>query len=114
MPGLAFISRLRPVTYTVDTKSLAEKYYKVKPAMGAAANKANRHTGFIAQEVEQSATALGFSFSGVDKPEQSDKLYGLRYADFVVPLVKAVQEQQQQIEDLKKEIGLLKEIIKNK
>lgn len=114
VPGLSFISRLRPVTYTVNTKSLAKNYYKLNPAIAAPTNTSYRHTGFIAQEVEQTATALGFNFSGIDKPEQPDKLYGLRYADFVVPLVKAVQEQQQQIEDLKKEIGLLKEIIKNK
>jgi hypothetical protein len=31
-------------------------------------------------------------FSGVDKPQNKYSLYGLRYAEFVVPLVKAVQE----------------------
>jgi hypothetical protein len=37
------------------------------------------------------------------KPKTDAGLYGLRYAKFVVPLVKAMQEQQQQIEQLKKE-----------
>ena len=40
-------------------------------------------------------------YSGVDKPQEKDALWGLRYAEFVVPLVKAVQEQQQQIEEMK-------------
>jgi hypothetical protein len=35
---------------------------------------------------------LGFDFSGVEKPKNEKDLYGLRYAEFVVPLVKAVQE----------------------
>lgn len=45
-------------------------------------------TGFIEQEVEQAAKDLGYDFSGVDKPKNADDLYGLRYAEFVVPLVK--------------------------
>ncbi|MEP6597145.1 MAG: hypothetical protein ABJA71_14425, partial [Ginsengibacter sp.] len=46
--------------------------------------------------------------SGVDKPQTKDGLYGLRYSDFVVPLVKAMQEQQVQIENLNKQNNLLK------
>jgi hypothetical protein len=38
-------------------------------------------------------------------------MYGLRYAEFVVPLVKAVQEQQQQIEELKTANKLLQETL---
>jgi hypothetical protein len=38
----------------------------------------------------------------VDKPKNENDMYGLRYSEFVVPLVKAVQEQQQMINDLKK------------
>ncbi|MES2778221.1 MAG: tail fiber domain-containing protein [Bacteroidota bacterium] len=109
VPGLSFVTALRPVTYTVDTKSLDENYYKLKPGIAASTNTSYRHTGFIAQEVERSAAALNYSFSGVDKPQQPDGLYGLRYAEFVVPLVKAVQEQQQQVNHLQVEIELLKE-----
>ena len=66
------------------------------------------YSGFIAQEVEQAAKELGYDFSGVDKPKNQNDLYGLRYAEFVVPIVKAMQEQQKIIEDLKKEIEELK------
>ena len=45
----------------------------------------------------------GFTFSGVDKPTNNKALYGLRYSDFVVPLVIAVQEQQAMIEEVKVE-----------
>jgi uncharacterized protein (DUF1015 family) len=52
-----------------------------------------RYTGFIAQEVVEAARESGYSFSGVDQPKGETDLYGLRYAEFVAPLVKAVQEQ---------------------
>jgi len=46
----------------------------------------------------------------VDKPKNETSHYGLRYAEFVVPMVKAMQEQQvvieaqqQKIEELQKE-----------
>jgi len=44
--------------------------------------------------VEQAAKEIGYDFSGVDTPDNPNDFYGLRYAEFVVPLVKAVQEQQ--------------------
>ena len=50
------------------------------------------YTGFIAQEVEKAAADLGFDFSGVKVPENEKQAYGLRYAEFVVPLVQAVKE----------------------
>jgi hypothetical protein len=42
--------------------------------------------------LEAAARKLNYDFSGVDKPKTEGGLYGLRYAEFVVPLVKAVQE----------------------
>ncbi|MEM9849058.1 MAG: hypothetical protein AAF847_14325 [Bacteroidota bacterium] len=50
------------------------------------------YSGFIAQEVEATAKQLDYDFSGVDVPQDEGDIYGLRYAEFVVPLVKAVQE----------------------
>ena len=78
-------------------------------------------TGFVAQEVEKSAKEIGYEFSGVDAPKINNNLYSLRYAEFVVPLVKAVQElskmndekdkliaqQQQQISDILKRLQAL-------
>jgi hypothetical protein len=50
------------------------------------------YTGFIAQDVEAAAKKIGYDFSGVYKPQNDKDAYGLSYSDFVVPLVKAVQE----------------------
>ena len=47
--------------------------------------------------------------SGVYVPKKTTELYGLRYSEFVVPLVKAVQEQQQIIDMQQKQIDDLKD-----
>ena len=46
---------------------------------------------------------------GVDVPKNDSDMYGLRYAEFVVPLVKAVQ--QQMIESLQAEVAALKDMV---
>lgn len=116
VPGLEFINKLRPITYHLDvtgiSRFLGEDFtgssVKVKNAgetnpqleeekkqLNEAGRKVKEeilYTGFIAQDVEKAAAELGYEFSGVDKPQNEHSLYGLRYAEFVVPLVKAVQE----------------------
>ena len=94
MPGLAFINLLKPVTYhfdlnkqeaitgRTDSAEWKEKYDIQKI----------QFTGFLAQEVEEAAKKINYDFSGVDAPKNDKDVYGLRYGDFVVPLVKAVQE----------------------
>ncbi len=95
IPGLAFIRHLRPVTYQLDMGSLAS-FLGTPDSMRlhqAEQKKSEiRYSGFLAQEVEQAANALQFDFSGVKPPAHEGDHYGLRYAEFVVPLVKAVQE----------------------
>jgi len=78
-----------------------------------------RQSGFVAQEVEQAAKSAGYDFNGFIAPKNNKQTYSLSYSQFVVPLVKAVQEQQQQIELLKqqnellmKEIQLIKDKMK--
>ncbi len=106
VPGLDFIMALKPVTYNLDVEGLQNKLYKDKKLyeeeITARANAIQ--TGFIAQDVEAAAKKLAYDFSGVDAPKNATDMYGLRYAEFVVPLVKAVQEQQQLIAELKKSV----------
>ncbi len=64
-------------------------------------------SGFVAQEVEKAAQQLGYDFSGVDAPKNEKDVYALRYADFVVPLVKAVQELNVTNEELKNTVNEL-------
>ncbi len=112
VPGLDFITLLRPVTFNWDIhkldefKGVPDSIYANDPAMEEArlAKEAKTKTGFIAQEVEAAADSIGYDFSGVVKPANDKTEYRLSYSEFVVPLVKAVQEQQAIIEDLKKRI----------
>ena len=67
-------------------------------------------TGFFAQDVEEAAKAINYSFNGVYNPKNGG-LLSLDYSAFVVPLVKAVQEQQTIIDKQQKQIDdLIKRI----
>lgn len=115
--GIDFIMKLRPLTYHLKLTALADRMDEMAGRKGGKKDATTRqvlaqkelaiHTGFVAQEVEQAAKESGYEFSGVDKPQNENDLYGLRYSEFVVPLVKAVQEQQQMMEEMKKRIGAL-------
>jgi hypothetical protein len=104
--GLDFIQRLRPVVYNFDTRALTEHWTQSMPedmrtaylATDFGPSTAIRQSGFIAQEVEQAAKAAGYDFNGVHTPVDAHDNYSVSYSQFVVPLVKAVQEQQAQIE----------------
>lgn len=116
--GLDFIMRLRPLTYNLDVNAIRSHLGKTSPKDAAtrqalADREATVMSGFSAQEVEQAAAAAGYEFSGIDKPKNSNDFYGLRYSDFVVPLVKAVQEQQQLIKALQQEVAELKKQIQH-
>ena len=120
VPGLDFINQLRPVTYHYDIHGLNEKIYPkaIREKLNAASTEKQNpllnkevaaklaaqdeiaitakekivYTGFVAQEVETAAKKIYYDFSGVSKPQNERDVYGLSYADFVVPLVKAVQQ----------------------
>jgi len=111
--GLEFIKLLRPVQYNMDMDSYASflNIPRDRRDFNGESRKANiKYTGFLAQEVEQAADNIGFDFSGVDKPKTPKGYYGLRYSEFVVPLVKAVQEQQVIIEQQEAQIKDLEKI----
>jgi len=141
VPGLEFITKLRPVTYNLDVSGIRNFLGEdiivspgtveaveasgqkldmpAKPEWNQEKEKIN-YTGFIAQEVEATAEQIGYDFSGVDKPNNENSLYGIRYAQFVVPLVKAVQEldeinKELQIEnaDIKKRLEKLESLLLN-
>jgi len=105
IPGLAFIKKLRPVSFTYTNAAQDKNASKEQIEIASKIV----HTGFIAQEVEKAAADLKFNFSGVDKPANADAAYSLRYAEFVVPLIKAMQEQQVLIEKLTERVKQLEQ-----
>lgn len=88
--GTDFIMKLRPVEYQM--KQGDEKI----------------NFGFIAQDIEK---LLGTSNSLLTIGGDTDRTLGLRYTDFIAPLVKTVQEQQKQIENQQKQINELKQLV---
>ncbi len=110
--GLDFITRLRPVTYYFD-KDKMDELIGISDSISYP-DKYNinmiKQSGFIAQEVEAAAVATGYNFSGIKKPEGQKDYYSLSYAEFVVPLVKAVQEQQITIQAQQETINELKKM----
>src|SRR5262249_28861085 len=127
VPGLAFINKLKPLTYNLDldaidkimqpgemktsdgtTKLLSQQELKARKEKEQIV-----YTGFVAQDVEKAAKELNYDFSGVDIPKNDKGVYGLRYAEFVVPLVKAVQELSAQDEGIKTEEARLNSELEN-
>ncbi len=54
---------------------------------------------------------MNYDFSGVDAAKNDKDLYGLRYSDFVMPLVKAVQELSAKNDDMQQQIDELKAML---
>lgn len=87
--GTEFIKKLRPVQFQ----------YK-KSTDGP------QNWGFIAQDIE---AIVGHDNAILTISGDAQKTLGLRYTDFIAPMVKAIQEQQSTIEQLKKENASLKD-----
>ena len=93
--GLDFINKLSPVSY---------KFNKVKNTEAFGEQKAGTrtHYGLIAQDIETLLGTIGKSatdFAGFCKDEKDDDgvdletpIYGLRYQEFIAPIIKAIQE----------------------
>ena len=71
--GLSFINKLKPVSYKFN-------------------NKTRTHYGLIAQDIETVLSEISKPTSGFAGFIKEDDSYGLRYNEFISPLIKAVQE----------------------
>ncbi|MBL7807705.1 MAG: tail fiber domain-containing protein, partial [Saprospiraceae bacterium] len=112
-PGLDFVMGLRPVTYHFNYPGfsgfLGEK--SVDNAV-LRQKEQQREMGFVAQEVETLCLHQGVELSNiVHVPDSDADNYSVAYGQLVVPLVKAVQEQQTQIAAQRAEIETLKQMV---
>jgi hypothetical protein len=132
--GLDFIMKLRPVTYNFnydrydqfirpDNKVPANDSNQSEESIAMLQKKreekseyqrqlimrsSKRETGFVAQEVEKAVKESGYTgFNGVYAPTNDKDNYSLDYSKLVVPLVKAIQEQQAMIKTQQQQIDLL-------
>ena len=113
--GLDFINELKPVEYNKKQPSDYEdslkknlNWYKngKEPRVLDDTEKSKSRVGFIAQDVGDILKDLGFDNNNdiVDVDENTTQQH-IAYSKIVAPLVKAVQELSQQVEDLKKKVG---------
>lgn len=80
--------KMDKLTGIVDSSEYDEKYEV----------EITKHSRFWPRKLGLAAAQSGYDFSGVDL-KMIVKLYSLAYSEFVVPLVKAIQEQQAMIEN---------------
>lgn len=121
--GLDFINKLRPVSYTVDKTALNTFLGipdSITKQMPQARKAQYRETGFVAQEVEAIVKSSGYAFNGVQAPQNNKDHYSIAYDEFVVPLVKAVQEltaitteQQKKIDQLLSQLNMKGDDVKS-
>lgn len=116
--GLEFINKLKTITYNLDITGINNRLnagkdnnLEAEASDRAAITEKEKvvYSGFVAQDVEKAAKETGYDFSGVDAPKNESDMYSLRYADFVVPLVKAVQQLSGKNDSLQQEIATLKQ-----
>ena len=102
--GMAIGFASYELNYKPDTAKL-HKLYVLPNIQGKGAGRLLMH------EVEKAALVTAYEFSGIIKPRTAQEHYGLSYESFVVPLVKAVQEQQQIIIELKSQVDKLQKTV---
>ena len=111
VPGLDFILKLKPVTFNVRPTEL-HKIWGTPDSLVEQIDhsEAEQETriGFIAQEVEKAAKECGFDFPGIDIPRNEKEAYTMRYVDFIMPMVKAIQELKEKSDAKDVEIANLK------
>ena len=114
--GLNFILKLRPCKYRMNSR---EAYFKPGQKRDFSAtndgSKAGKrpHYGLIAQEVKEAMNELNVDFAGYldSKVDGGEDVLSLGYTEFIAPMIKAIQEQQNMIEALQKQVDVLKQKI---
>lgn len=110
VPGLTFITKLRPVTYYLDTNKVSE----INEEMSVQNDNPLRSrllSGLLAQDVKKISGEMNYDFNAITNPRNEKDYYSLDYSLFSVPLIKSVQELVIIVTDQEKQIGDLEKII---
>jgi len=112
--GLNFINRLRPVSYRLknasneidknEDGSISRKEDSREINLTARSGE-REHYGLIAQEVKQALDAVGVGSTGfggwcLEDKDDPDSIQSLAYLEFIAPMIKSIQEQQEMITQL--------------
>lgn len=102
--GLDFILKLQPVSYNFNRLKYAHhtRQHLTPGREKILVEKSQKRTvGFIAQDVEKLIQETAFTdFDAVHAPANETDNYSIGYAEFVVPLVKSIQELNKKNESL--------------
>lgn len=113
VPGIELIRALRPVSYRLDAPAIerftgaAVRLKRADPSafathsVGWEQAALVKHTGLLAQEAAAAVDSLGVCKDLVHVPATEQDHYTVGYATLVVPLVRAVQQQQERIAALR-------------
>jgi hypothetical protein len=106
--GLQFIKKLKPVSFNWDNREtyVRECKYEYGAKDGTLAG-TKEHYGVIAQDLKSVLDELEVRFDGLGHDDEKDA-YRVTYEELIAPIIKAIQEQQEQIEVLQTEVEKLK------
>lgn len=119
VPGLEFINRLKPVTfnYNLSQEDQILRGNDIPNALrgngGRSQKESIKFSGFVAQDVQDAADETKYDFSGVDKANSDKQVNAVRYADFIAPIVKAIQDLSNKVDSLQHKIDSLEAITSN-
>jgi hypothetical protein len=103
--GLNFIRKLRPVAFKYDYR---EKYmFKCGFEFGqkdGTLKEQKENYGFLAQQIENVAKELNVNFDGVVYDKFNDK-YQVKILELISPIVKSIQELNNELDIIEKQIG---------
>jgi hypothetical protein len=106
--GLDFICKVKPVAYKFKigknkVSADAEGNQIVTPIVGK-----RQHFGVLAQQVKESLGDVDFGGWVLTDTLNADSPQGIRYDEFIAPLIKAVQELKTELDSVKTELATLK------
>lgn len=114
--GLDFITKLRPVDFKWDMRDdyveITEEGEVINLTKDGSKKRSRFHHGLIAQEVKQVSDELGIDFGGYQDHSIAGgcDVLSIGYTELLGPLIKAIQEQQVLIEQLKARIDILEAV----
>jgi hypothetical protein len=103
--GLAFIKKLKPVSFNWDHRDtyVRECKYTYGEKDGNLAG-TKEHYGIIAQDLKSVLDELGARFDGLGHDEDKDA-YRVTYEELIAPIIKSIQELNSRLEVVEEKVG---------
>jgi hypothetical protein len=103
--GLAFIKKLQPVSYRFNNGDETERYGFIAQDLEQALPNSLRDT------IERSEPEHGLGL--IERQNDTDHTYRVSYGELTAPIIKAIQEQQQEIEAMRRQNADLRQALED-